>query len=326
MHCQPILPRVIVKVIFKRLLLLLAIGLPLWALSRSLPQVASIAAQTNVYTILGVYLGLVIYTLCNASVWSDVLGSMGHRPGRVRATRLWIECEAMKWLPGGIWGYASRVVKAPDIGVSRKTASASLAIELLLTIAAWAAIGLVGLSLDPAIRDQVLTLFSPLLGHLHLTSLAITAGLVLIMSPWALSFVRKQLITRFSSLRGTALRPSLLGRSFASYLGLCVLHAALLVVLVGAVSQTGISLFSALAADGGAWLIGFFAIGIPGGIGVREAGITWFLAAHITTPEAMTVAVLWRALQIGAELTTLLVSKFASHRCTRAIPAIDISV
>lgn len=314
------------KVILKRLLLAAAIGLPLWALSRSLPEVASIVSQTNGWTTLCIYLGLVIYTLCNASVWADVLASLGHRPGKVRATRLWIECEAMKWLPGGIWGYASRVIKAPELGVSRKSASASLVLELLLTICAWAVVAMIGLTFDAAIRQQVLALFAPLLESLHTTSLVILIIIAIVAGICAYPFVRRQVTTRLEALKGVGIRVSLLGRALASYLVLCLFHALLLAVLVWAVSQGQISLFSALAADGGAWLIGFFAIGIPGGIGVREAGITWFLAAHITTPEAMTVAILWRALQIGAELTTLAASKVSSHRSSKTMTAIDMTI
>lgn len=315
------------KTLLKRLLLAAAIGIPLYALSLSWSEVASIASQTNGWTVTLVFLGLVLYTLCNASVWSDVLASLGHRPGKVRTTRLWIECEAMKWLPGGIWGYASRVVKAPTLGVSRKAAGASLALELLLTIGAWMAIALIGLACDPAIRNQVLALFSPLFESVTSNNwLIATATIALILLPLAFPFLKGQVAKRLGSLKGCRARTSLLARSFGSYFVLCLLHAVLLTILVSAVSQGSISLTSALAADGGAWLIGFFAIGIPGGIGVREAGITWFLAAHITTPEAMTVAILWRTLQIGAELTTLAASKFASHRSLKAIPAIDISL
>lgn len=314
------------KTTLKRLLLCAAIGFPLWALSRSLPEVASVARDLNGWMAALVFFGLVLYTLLNASVWSDVLQALGHHPGKIKATRLWIECEAMKWLPGGIWGYASRVVKAPQMGVSRKTAGTSLAIELLLTIAAWSAIALIGLALDHTIRNQVFSLFAPLLEQLSSAYWTLWIGVGLLVTPLALPLVRKRLLEQVGSLTGMCQRTLPLLRAFASYLVLCLFHALLLAVLVGAVSQNGLSLSSALAADGGAWLIGFFAIGVPGGIGVREAGITWFLAAHITTPEAMTVAVLWRALQIGAELTTLAVSKFASHRSVKPVPTIDISV
>lgn len=314
------------KTILKRLLLCAAIGLPLWALSRSLPEVASVASGLNGWLVALVFFGLVLYTVFNASVWADVLQGLGHRAGKLKATRLWIECEAMKWLPGGIWGYASRVVKAPELGVSRKTAGASLAIELLLTIAAWSVIALIGLALDHTMRDQVFSLFTPLLEQIGSRYWMLWTGFGLLLIPLAHPTVRKRLLEQVGSLSGMCQQIAPLFRAFASYLTLCFLHAILLALLVGAVSQNGISFSSAMAADGGAWLIGFFAIGVPGGIGVREAGITWFLAAHITTPEAMTVAVLWRALQIGAELSTLAASKLVSHRSVKPVTAIDLSV
>jgi hypothetical protein len=54
------------------------------------------------------------------------------------------------------------------------------------------------------------------------------------------------------------------------------------------------------------WLIGFFAIGVPGGIGVREAGAALFLVPFIPWREALLAGILWRVVQIVAELASLI--------------------
>ncbi|MBK1832578.1 lysylphosphatidylglycerol synthase domain-containing protein [Roseibacillus ishigakijimensis] len=316
-------PRLQVKSVLKALLLACALGLPLWALWQQRHGFLEALATADPGLVAGVGLGLLLYTLCNASIWADVLRALGWRGSRLQATRTWVECEALKWLPGGIWGYASRVVRAPALGTTRSIAGASLVAELLLTIAAWALLALLGLALDPGLRSLLLEKLtgsqSSLANKLFwlLPLLALLGGATLL----ALAPVRRAIQHRLAPLRISGWRPGPLLRALASYLTLCAFHALLLVFLVQAVFPAPYSWASAAAADGSAWLIGFFAIGVPGGIGVREAGITFFLSTHLSTPEAMAVAVLWRVLQIAAELTSFALSKLLSKRlsepCTR---------
>ena len=63
---------------------------------------------------------------------------------------------------------------------------------------------------------------------------------------------------------------------------------------------------AAIGANAAGWLLGFFAIGIPGGIGVREAGAALVLSPLLPWPEATLAAACWRVLQIVAELVALL--------------------
>lgn len=280
---------------------LLAIGLLLIGFGSQLPAAADAIAQAKVSNLLLVLAGLIVYTILNASVWQDVLAGLGRHVGRAAATRLWIRSEVMKWLPGGIWGYASRVVKAPEIGVGRQVAGASLVVELLLTITAWGTLFLLGLFGSG----------SQLLGLVTLPeSSLIIAGAAALLVITGLAFqVRGRLAgvlrDRLAPLREISCKPLLLIRAFAFYLGLCVFHAALLNLLVLAFlpETEGFTFFASV--DGMAWLIGFFAIGVPGGIGVREAGMAWLLGQAMPLPEAVAIAVSWRVAQLAAEMLVL---------------------
>ncbi|MFD2256056.1 hypothetical protein ACFSSA_05150 [Luteolibacter algae] len=318
-----------IKKAIKPVLLACAIGLPLSILWKNLPEVLSAAKGANYGLVAMVLLGLVAYTIINASVWSEVLRGLGCGVSRLTATRTWIECEAMKWLPGGIWGYASRVVKAPAIGVPKAIAGASLVAELLITIMAWAVLGGVGLLLDGKILDELLIKLGgenadagSLYWIIPVAGAAIGAALV------AIKPVRSAVLKRLAPLRvhGWSALPLL--RSFLAYLGLCVFHAFMLMLLVKAVFSDSVdfSFATASAADGGAWLIGFFAIGVPGGIGVREAGIAWFLANYLPLPDAIAIAVMWRALQIFAELLALGGSLLIGHLSHQEIPVSECEV
>ncbi|MDP0491340.1 MAG: hypothetical protein Q7Q71_09855 [Verrucomicrobiota bacterium JB023] len=300
-----------VKKALKTLLIICAVGIPVYALFRNLPAVIEATRSADFLAVTYVGLGLLVYTIVNASIWADVLKALGWRGDRLLATRTWIQCEAMKWLPGGIWGYASRVVKAPEIGTNRTIAGASLMAELLLTIAAWAILAAVGLWLDGVLldrlRETVTSASGSERGHFLFWAVPVFAllgvGLLVSLPP-----VRRFIIKKLSPLSIASWRVGPLVQAFVSYLALCALHAILLVILVSAIKLGEFTWASAAAADGSAWLIGFFAIGVPGGIGVREAGITWFLSSYMSTPEAMAVAVLWRTLQVLAELAALFLS------------------
>ncbi|NNM30991.1 MAG: hypothetical protein HKO57_15840, partial [Akkermansiaceae bacterium] len=83
-----------------------------------------------------------------------------------------------------------------------------------------------------------------------------------------------------------------------------------------AVPGLDISPLETIGIAGAAWLIGFWAIGVPGGIGVREGALAWLLAHSGSLEAGMAVAVLWRALQVVVELAAL-----GTAALTRAIPA-----
>lgn len=296
------------KRFLKPVLLCCAVGIPVWALSQNFHAVMAAAQNAKLELFPLVLLGLIIYTIVNASVWTTVLHGLGQNVTRLQATRAWIEAEAMKWLPGGIWGYASRVVRAPQIGVNRTIASASLVTELLLTIAAWFLCAVVG----AWVSGWLTKLWEELMpggNHRGLFLLgALIVGTLLLGALIRHPLVRGKLEARFAPLREAQFKVAFLIRAFVSYLLLCVFHASLLQMLAHAVHPGGISLAEAGCFDGTAWLIGFFAIGVPGGIGVREAGLAYLLHHCMPMNEAMAIAVIWRALQIVSEMLALGVS------------------
>ena len=50
----------------------------------------------------------------------------------------------MRYLPGGIWGYASRVVEARRLGVGKGVAALSLTVELAITALSWGIVAVTG--------------------------------------------------------------------------------------------------------------------------------------------------------------------------------------
>ena len=74
------------------------------------------------------------YRPLNAGVWTWILASLGHRVPYFRGMRVWLTSESLRWLPGSIWGFCSRVDGARTLGVPATIASISLPVELIVTI------------------------------------------------------------------------------------------------------------------------------------------------------------------------------------------------
>jgi len=87
----------------------------------------------------------IFYRAVNPIGWTLVLAGMGYRTPTMGSIRVWLLAESRRWLPGGIWGYASRATQAGQLGVPVSVASASMLIELLITMAAAVLISGVGL-------------------------------------------------------------------------------------------------------------------------------------------------------------------------------------
>jgi hypothetical protein len=61
------------------------------------------------------------------------------------------------------------------------------------------------------------------------------------------------------------------------------------------------------------WLAGFVVVGVPGGIGVREAVFTSLAGGIIGTPLAVSLALMSRVVFITVDLTGALVSSVISR-------------
>ena len=66
----------------------------------------------------------IVYRFVNALGWPLVLDAMGRSVNRLDATRIWLRAESQRWLPGGVWGYASRAAQAERLSVPATFASA----------------------------------------------------------------------------------------------------------------------------------------------------------------------------------------------------------
>lgn len=246
------------------------------------------------------------YRLLNAGGWAWVLKALGAPLPLLTALRIWLISESLRWLPGSIWGFCGRVDSARQAGVPALMASLSLPAELGLTVASWAALA-VGCLFPSGLADR---LVAPHWGNAVAVSAACTT--VLLIAGLALSSLRQLPVVRSAFAKTKAflnLRPNafLLLKTGLFYSALNGINGVgFWILLAGLGYQSHVDLPTAIGANAVGWLAGFFAVGVPGGIGVREGCTALVLSSLMPWQEATLAAFLWRLLQICTEFATLI--------------------
>ena len=278
------------------------------ALGQNWPAVARTATHLDA-TWLGVAFAICLaYRVANACGWPLVLSALRRHMPMARGARLWLVSETMRWLPGSVWGFYSRVHQARKIGVPPATASMSVPLELILTIAAWTITAIAGLG-----SSGVLTNW---LSQFSASRLGAAAGIALGTFAFGLLLARRFPENRHAKkARGFAAdlravfaerpRVSLLLATFALYLVLCVLNGLAFYALIRAFTPATPSPSVVVGINAVGWLVGFFAVCAPGGLGVREGGMTALLAPLVPMEIAIGSVLAWRLMQIAVEIACL---------------------
>jgi hypothetical protein len=303
----------------------------------------------------------ILYRLVNSTGWVFVLRALGHAMPLTQGARIWITAETMRWLPGSVWGFVSRVFQAQKAGAPPTVAAASLPLELLLTIAAWATTAGGALYLCRYHFDWA-ALLSPrafLIGAAVVAAFGVLALLAgwkarrrrdtgvpacaarepAIGRPWwqrgapaqagglchdAAAPASRGLGAQLRALSQTRPRFTALLFPFLLYTALCAFNGLAFSLVLHAITDDPLNVVAAIGANAAGWLAGFFAIGVPGGIGVREAASAAVLAASIPVETVVAAALLWRLVLIADELcclTVLLIPQWWKRSVERPRPA-----
>ena len=300
------------KAVLKYTLVLAGLCLAVLALRSHLDGISSLIGTVDIKLLLLALAGLLLYQLWNASVWSEVLDAMGSRCKRIDCTRIWLESESLKWLPGTVWSYGSRVISAQKIGISKTKASASIILELILTNTAWAALAITIVSAQPIMNmatPYVEASRAFIIDHGWFSLIVITLSIPLLIMLARVVITKLKASPRFSQLFN-------LGRidytkcllTAAHYIILCLWNATLMWVVFQSVPAIELPYLTIFGIAGVAWMIGFWSIGIPGGIGVREAIIVLMLSQYASLESSVLAAVLWRGAQMFAEISALIIA------------------
>jgi glycosyltransferase involved in cell wall biosynthesis len=254
------------------------------------------------------YLLCSTYRVLNSAGWVMILRGMQQRMPMLRGMRLWIMAESMRWLPGSIWGFASRVYQASRNGVPPVVASASVPLELLLTIAAWTVVAGGGILASGRSVDWRALLTPRLIAFCAAGIFAVMAFVVISVCAFpqsAFGGKLRKLASQLGALRTIKLRWGVFAGVFAYYTALCCFNGLAFYVVLRSVSDAALNPFAVIGINACGWLLGTLAVGAPAGLGVRDAGTAMLLSAVMPLPAAIGGSVLWRVVMIMDEVICL---------------------
>ncbi len=243
--------------------------------------------------VLAVLVGLVAMTLIGL-VWRQIMAKLGADPGvpRSRLNQYFVG-QLGKYVPGGIWPIVGRAEMAYRGGVERTPAYGGTLLSLATTYLAALLVGGLGTALA-LVQGEAVPWWAVLL--------SIAAPIALLLVHPSLATLVLRLARRVTGREveipslswGLGVRfvfahvPTWLGISTATY-------------LVAQSVDSGMPFDRVLVATCFSWFLGFVIVGLPGGLGVREAV---FVALAGTTDPAVaaTVALLARVAFIAVDL------------------------
>ena len=244
---------------------------------------------------------LMVQMFLVSTIWWRALTLMGKSLPWRQGTAIWLRAQIARYIPGGVWDVAGRLVLGQQAGVDKRRMSASVGLEMGLQVLSASLFLLVALIIgaDASVR-----------AYLPFVLLIIAGSLVMLTPPvfstlinWGLKILRRPPL-HLNISYGNILSLFLL-RVFAHGLkGLAFfLFARGLSPIPWSAAPLMISAFV------GAWLIGYLAVFVPTGIGVREGALVLLLGPQFPFGLATASAIgyrVWIALRdlLGAMLGT----------------------
>lgn len=232
-------------------------------------------------------------------IWVRMLSTKGHQVAHRRAMRWYFTGQLGKYVPGGIWPIVGRAELAARNGIPRKDAYASTGLSLVTTyLGAVVAIAIGALGSTGRRPIALLIVVALAAGYYvfaHERLRVAVVGVASKVSPTALSLTEPQRVARLT----LAHVPSWILMSLSTSVTASAFNAH-----VGVLQMLFITSCS--------WLAGFVVVGVPGGIGVREAIFTSLAGGIIGTPLAVSLALMSRVVFIAVDLVGALVANIVA--------------
>lgn len=261
-------------------------------------------AQFDPVSLLG-SLALALGALCIiGSTWALLLRERGHKASISTSLSWYFTGQLGKYVPGGIWAIVGRAEMAVRGGIPRSDAYVTTGISMTTTYLASTVVIAIG---------SLLSWTLPIVGTAILASLVV--GFVLYAQPRVHAVVLQ--LSRKLLPNGLVLTDTrVLLRSTVVQVPAWILMSLSTSITASAFdAEIGIAHMFFITAT--SWLIGFVAVGVPGGIGVRESVFTALATSTIGAPLAVSIALASRVVFIFADITGALVSTLIVRRQQR---------
>lgn len=288
-----------VRRLFPALLVLAAFGFLGAEIVRNLDQLRTFDWSFDAGILLGSVLLLGLVLLLGVVVWSVLLTRFGVKSSVVPLARAWFLSNLSRYIPGVVWQFVSLAQLGGGAGLTPAVAVTSMLVQMgFMVLGA----GLVGVYLLPV-------------------ELAGSGGAVVVglrwVAPVALLGVHPRLIRTMLAAAARLTRREPLEWSGSWVDGVLLLALAVLAWLAYGVAfflflrsfvELPISMFPAVAAANAlAFMAGYLAVPVPGGLGVKEAALGILLAGFMPPAVAASLAVVARLWNIAGETIPALI-------------------
>ncbi len=253
---------------------------------------------------------LLFHYLFGAWAWQAVFRSLGERTSFANTFAILYTAQIGKYIPGKIWMILGQVYLAEKLG--HRKASALTAGVLQNLCGTSAALFIVGGSLIFLEKQPLVAATCLVIAHALILLLLIAPARV------------ENLVNRFRRRRDLEPVRIAAGRAATQKVFLFMtlawmFHCAAFAFLVASVTKVGADAFFELSfAYALSYIVAFYTIIVPGGLGVREGGITALLSPLLGQAPAGLIALLQRAWSLLGELLVfvpaLLIAKKAVTR------------
>ncbi|MCK9858362.1 lysylphosphatidylglycerol synthase domain-containing protein [Paenibacillus sp. ATY16] len=267
------------------------------------------------------YLSLLLFSIflmLQAGIWVLIVNASLSDTGRLSGSsglsmlgglRIFIETQFGKYIPGGFWNVAGRIVMATKAGVPLDAQFAAIVYENILLVAAalvYAMMLIVSLHIVPVWVGLLLVIVFALI-YLFYSPLTVTVkSLFIRASKW--KFLQKMIGKMTKSFGGAQMagsEVSLTRNQFFAYLA-CFLASHFVMgiafwLLTNSFDKGKVGLFYAAGTFATSWLLGLVSP-LPGGLGVREGFLVYFLSMKLGTETALQISVIARLWNIMAEV------------------------
>lgn len=225
--------------------------------------------------------------------WLDMLARRGAQLPLGAGLMWYFVGQLGKYVPGGVWPIVGRAELAARAGASRSTAYQTTALSMFATYAAAVVVAAIAGLASPADR--------------RLIALGLAVGTGIVLSVLFLPAARVRILRAVHRLtkrelnlpEGTRILFDII-RHIPVWLLITVGNMSTVFALGGDIDlglMVDLTFATALS-----WIIGFVVIGVPGGLGVREATFIALMSDQLGLGLATSVALASRVVSIAADL------------------------
>ncbi len=245
-----------------------------------------------------------LYFIPRVAAWRSLLATLGVRVSFWQSSKIWINSEIIRYIPGNVWSVLGRVAQAASLGTSKTVVFSSMVLEALQLTAACA-----GLS-------AVLLIGFPDWTFPGRAVLLVAAAMAMLLAAhtrvvqWFVSFVFR-VLKREDPVPEVSTQLRSYGWMLCSWL--CFSLFQLFITFALGMSFGVVDSVTLMGAFLLSWLIGYLSFITPSGLGVREAAIVVLLRPFMSVPESILVAVVSRVFMVLVEVVGLAAMNAAAN-------------